>query len=124
MGVGDGFGPLKSVPASAAESGLGTANSNRPSLSVSAAKRVSGEVTSARSMGSRVTLLITTPRITPLSSPLPDCAQDQLPVRPAIERKTKTNAARALQPEGSGQRTVQEELGENFRDKYRSIPVN
>ena len=38
-------------------------NSNRPSLLVIVPKRLSGEKTSARPMGSWVTLLITTPRI-------------------------------------------------------------
>src|SRR5579862_1527898 len=64
-------GPFGSFTADV--STLWRANSNRPSLFVSVAKRLSGEETNAREIGSCVTLLITTPWTVSASSE-GDCA--------------------------------------------------
>ena len=80
---------LESESPSTAGSSFDKVNSKRPSAFVRVAKRLSGEKTKARGIGSRLTLLTTMPRMVSLSSDV-DCAADPAPVRQAPRRKKRT----------------------------------
>src|SRR5260370_37250567 len=80
------IGLFESEPPSGAGSAFGNVNSNWPSLFVNIAKRLSGEKTRAREIGSRVTLLITMPRMVSGLSHA-DCAEDRAARRQAKARE-------------------------------------
>src|SRR6266481_8698012 len=79
-------GLFESEPPSGAGSAFGKVNSNWPSLFVNVAKRLSGEKTRAREIGSLVTLLITMPRMVSVLSDV-DCAEHRVTRRQAKARK-------------------------------------
>src|SRR5260370_19470448 len=110
------IGLFESEPPSGAGSAFGNVNSNWPSLFVNVAKRLSGEKTRAREIGSRVTLLITMPRMVWVLSDA-DCAEDRVARRQAKARKkNKKRIARGDirrgTPRGSGALP-----GRTWRDK-------